>query len=252
MNHIDYVRQELLKQLNGCEGLVGAMLLGSISAGMDDESSDYDIQLVFTDAALDNHPDYREPKISLCRKTDCWATSLTELENCGRGSPDVRELLHAIFVLDDHGILKQTVENLIHYPPDELGTILSAKLDSYYDGVFRSLKCHRHGFSFGMYQMAARSMEFFVEVLWAANGLVAPFLNRAPYLLHMLANLPLPQDETRRLMEGIAESADEANQIMLLDAMILFMNKVGYQKVLDDWEGVLEREADLHRQPQPG
>ncbi len=247
MTELEYVRRELTKQLDGFDGLVGAMLLGSISAGMDDETSDYDIQLVFTDEALKRYPEYREPHIKLRRHVDCWTTSESELEAYARGGPDVRELLHAMYVLDDHGRLEYIVGRIIRYPQCELGGIVSAKLDSYYDGVFRSLKCRRHGFTFGMYQMAARSMEFLVETLWAANGLVAPFLNRVPYLLHMLNSKPLPDDELRSIMERIAKDAKAEDQIKLLDTMFVFMNEMGYQKVKDDWEGVLEREADLHR-----
>ena len=247
MTELEYVRRELTKQLDGFDGLVGAMLLGSISAGMDDETSDYDIQLVFTDEALKRHPEYREPHIKLRRRVDCCTSSESELEAYARGGPDVRELLHAMYVLDDNGRLEHIVGRIIRYPQCELGGIVSAKLDSYYDGVFRSLKCRRHGFTFGMYQMAARSMEFLVETLWATNGLVAPFLNRAPYLFHMLARKPMPDSELRSTMERIAEDANTEDQLRLLDAMFVFMKEMGYQKVKDDWEGVLEREADLHR-----
>ena len=74
-----------------------------------------------------------------------------------------------------------------------------------------------------------------------------PFLNRAPYLLHTLEKLPFSQEETRRLMERIARDADEASQLKLLDRMLEFMKEQGYYQVQMDWEGVLEKEADLHR-----
>ena len=48
-------------------------------------------------------------------------------------------------------------------------------------------------------------------------------------------------------MERIARDADEASQLKLLDRMLEFMKEQGYYQVQLDWEGVLEKEADLHR-----
>lgn len=247
MTEPEYVRMELDRQLGGCEGLAGALLLGSLSAGMADETSDYDIQLVYRDDALIKHPEYRNPQITLRRHVDCWATSISELAAYDRNGPDVRELLHAVYLIDDQEQVKRIVDRLIRYPGHEVHSVISAKLDGYYDGVFRSLKCCRHGFIFGMHQMAARSMELFVETLWAINGLVAPFINRAPYLLHTLKRKPLPDGALRAAMEHIVKDADAGEQLKLLDAMLGYMDGLGYRKVQDDWEGVLEREADLHR-----
>lgn len=247
MDKLAYIKCESLRQLASVEGLIGVMLLGSISAGMDDATSDYDVQIVVTDAAMSTHPEYRDLTLVLDRKSDCWTTSLSELRAYDRHGYDVRELLHAMFPVDTGEILRKTVDELIHYPANELPPLISSRLDSYYDGVFRSLKCFRKGFTFGAYQMAARSMEFFVETIWALNGLVMPFVNRAPYLLHTLKKLPFAAEETRALMERIARDADIRTQLKLMDRMFVFMEENGYKQVLTDWEGVLEEEADLHR-----
>lgn len=247
MKEFDYIKAEALRQLSHVDGLVGVMLLGSISAGMQDNTSDYDIQIVVSDSAMTAHPEYRDLNLALDRKVDCWTTSLSELRAYDRHGYDVRELLHAMYPIDNGGLLQKTVNGLIHYPENELPELVSARLDSYYDGVFRSLKCFRKGFAFGGYQMVARSMEFFVETMWAANGLVMPFVNRAPYLLRMLKKLPLPAAETRACMERIARDADIPAQLLLLDKTVEFMDRLGYAHVLADWEGVLEAETDLHR-----
>lgn len=174
MNPLEYVAGEVRRQLAEDQGLAGVLLLGSISAGMDDETSDYDILLVFTDEAMAAHPEYRETTLRLDRKADVWSATLSELAAYDRHGYDVRELLHAQYPIDPEGTLRKIVEERVHYPAEEIPPLVSARLDSYYDGVFRSLKCFRHGFTFGGYQMAARSMEFFVETLWALNGRVMP------------------------------------------------------------------------------
>ena len=59
------------------DGFLGAILLGSVSAGMQDETSDYDIQLVFEDEAFRTHAEYGEITLDAGgRKVDCWASSL--------------------------------------------------------------------------------------------------------------------------------------------------------------------------------
>ncbi len=247
MDKFDYVRSECTKQLAGVDGLLGVILLGSISAGMDDETSDYDIQIIVSDEAMAKHPEYADTDIRMDRKVDCWTSTLSELRAYDRHGYDVRELLHAMYPIDPDGIVKAAVDELVHYPEEELPPLISARLDSYYDGVFRSLKCFRKGFTFGAHQMAARSMEFFIETIWAVNGLVMPFVNRAPYLLHTLEKLPFSAEETRECMEKIAAEGDIPTQLKLLDRMFEFMEELGYKQVLTDWEGVLEAEADLHR-----
>ena len=79
MNPLEYVAGEVRRQLAEDQGLAGVLLLGSISAGMDDETSDYDILLVFTDEAMAAHPEYRETTLRLDRKADVWSATLSEL-----------------------------------------------------------------------------------------------------------------------------------------------------------------------------
>ena len=79
MNPLEYVAGEVRRQLAEDQGLAGVLLLGSISAGMDDETSDYDILLVFTDEAMAAHPEYREATLRLDRKADVWSATLSEL-----------------------------------------------------------------------------------------------------------------------------------------------------------------------------
>lgn len=246
MKELDYVRARLLSALPTRDGLVGAMLLGSIAAGMHDTSSDYDIHVIFTDEAIESNPALRDFTLELDRKCDLWISSLREFKALDRGSIDAREYLSTLYVLDEKGILASLVEQLIHYPADEADSVVDARLDGYYDGLFRSLKCFRHGFFFGAFQMAAHSMDFLVETLWAANGCIPPFVNRAPHLLGTLHALPCPEQELRAMMENIARSADREIQIALFARVSAYMERTGHAHVLEAWEGVLEEEIARH------
>ncbi len=246
MRELESVREALRAALPSQRGLVGAMLLGSMAAGMYDETSDYDIHLVFTDESLAANPALRDFSLALDRKCDLWVSSLSEFRALGRAEFDAREYLSVLYILDEKEILASAVDALIHYPPDEAEAVVCARLDGYYDGLFRSFKCFRHGFSFGGYQMAARSMEYLVETLWAANGLIPPFVNRATHLLGTLERLPCPAAALRVLMERIARDADAEAQIALFGRVSAFMAETGRARVLDDWEGVLEAEIARH------
>ena len=247
MDRTEYIKRQAELALDGVEGLVGVLLLGSVSAGMDDEDSDYDVQIIVTDEALEKHPEYIDLMIDLDRKADIWTTTLGELKAYDRRGTDIPELLHAVYIMDPDGLLRETVDALIRCTPEEQRALIPGTLDAYYNAVFRSLKSFRRGFTFGGYQMAASSMDHFTEVLWAVNGFVKPYMNRVPYLLHTLTKLPFSEERTRELIERIAKDADIPSQIALLDCMLDFMAENGYKKVQDDWEGVLEAEADRHR-----
>ncbi len=246
MKEIAYIREALLNALPARDGLVGAMLLGSVAAGMHDETSDYDIHVIFSDDALAARPALRDFTLRLDRKCDLWVSSLSEFRALDRGRFDAREYLSVLYVLDDEGILAAAVERLIHYPQGMAEEVVRARLDGYYDGLFRSLKCFRHGFSFGGRQMAARSMDFLVETLWAANGLIPPFVNRAPHLLETLSRLPHPARDLRVRMEEIARSADVGTQIALFHWVATFMAETGREDVRKAWAGVLEGEIARH------
>ena len=133
MNKSDYIKSECEKQLSVVEGLLGVMLLGSVSAGMDDDTSDYDVQIIVTDEAMAAHPEYAMLDLALDKKADVWTCSISELRSYDRHGYDVRELLHAMYPIDTDGIVKNTVDSLIHYPAEELHSLISARLDSYYD-----------------------------------------------------------------------------------------------------------------------
>ena len=247
MNKTEYVRQQAENALQHVEGLVGVLLLGSVSAGMDDDDSDYDVQIIVTDEALERHPEYIDLMIPLNKKADIWTTTLSELKAYDRNGFDIPELLHAVYLIDTDGQLRETVEALIHYPEEKLPDLISRRLDEYYNAVFRSQKSFRRGVDFGGYQFASASVNLAVELLWAVNGLVTPYMNRVPHLMHTLEKLPFPASKTVALLEQIAKDADISAQIQLIDAMFAFMAEQGYRKVQDDWEGVLEAEVDRHR-----
>lgn len=247
MKELEYLREALIKALPARDALAGAMLLGSMAAGMHDGTSDYDIHAVFRDEALAENPALRDFSLELDRKCDLRVSSLSEFRALRRASPDAREYLNVLYILDEENILAAAVESLVHDPPGEAEEIVRARLDGYYDGFFRSLKCFRHGFPFGGHQMAARSMDCLVETLWALSGRIPPFVDRAPLLLGTLDPLPCPEGELRALMEKIARSADVPAQIALFGRVSAFMAETGRGEVLGAWKGVLEAEVARHR-----
>ena len=230
------------------EGFEGAVLMGSVSAGMQDESSDYDIQLVFSDEALAAHPEYLDLTIDAGgRKADVWSSSLSELRGFDPNSGEAKDYVNAIFLWDKEGHVEDAVRSFITIPPEEQHDRVYARLDSYYNALYRSLKCLRHGYRMGYYAMAVESAQMYLEVIYALNGSITPFINRVPFLLHRLGKLPVPAKELVDMLEQICRDAHVPTQIKLFDLTSAWMESQGYRDVLDAWEGVLEAEVDLAR-----
>lgn len=238
----------LLPVVENLEGFEGAVLLGSVSAGMQDATSDYDLQLVFTDEALQAHPEYMDLTIdSGDRKADVWTSSLSELRSMSSDNDEAKDYVNAVFLLDKEGHVKDAVRSFIAIAPEQQHDRVYARLDSYYNALYRSLKCKRHGYEMGYYAMAVESVTMYLDVLYALNGSIAPFINRAPFLLSRLEKLPMPADTLSDILEHICRDSDIPTQILLFDKTSAWMEVQGYRDVLDAWEGVLEAEVDLVR-----
>lgn len=232
----------------GLEGFLGAVLLGSVSAGMQDETSDYDVQLIFTDEALKNHPEYDEIDLSAGdRKVDTWANSISDLKNMDPADYEARDYVHAVFLMDKTGQVKQAVRGFVEIPADKQRDYAAQKLDGYFNGLYRSLKCRRKNQMLGYYAMAAEEINYYNELLFAVNGTIAPFINRAPFLLKKLEKMPAPAPVISGMMETICKDARVKMQIALFDLTCVWTAQLGYAHVLEAWEGVLEAEVDKAR-----
>lgn len=251
---------EFLKPITMLPGFLGAVILGSVSADMQDESSDYDLTLIFSDDSLAADPSLRETQPlakhadtvsgnQKYRKVDCSVMSLSELYSLPFNDYEAKEYIHCTIIFDHSGIVTKVASQVGHIPDEHIHQYIANSLDAYYDAVFRSLKCYRRGFIVGYHTMACRSLESMTQVLYGLQGTVSPFINRVPYLIDRLSKLPVIASELVRLMSCIASQADIAAQIELYDSMTALMEREGFKVVRDDWDGVLDQEVDLHRVP---
>lgn len=230
------------------EGFLGAIVLGSVSAGMQDITSDYDVHLVFTDEAWAAHPEYDEIDISAGdRKADMWSSSLSDLKKIDPAGDEAREYIHAVYLFDATGEVKKAVHSFTDIPPEKQHDFVASKLDGYYNAVFRSLKCRRKGHMLGYYAMATEAMNYFSDVVFAVNGTISPFINRVPALLKKQEILPAPAPVICGMMETICKDSRVKMQIALFDLTCVWMAGLGYAHVQEAWEGVLEKEVDLAR-----
>lgn len=251
---------EFLKPIAMLPGFLGAIVLGSVSAGMQDESSDYDLALIFSDEALAADPTLRktqplakrEDKFSVNQKywkIDCAVMSLSELSSLPYTDYEAKEYIHCIILHDHSGIVTEAASQVGRIPDEQVHQYIAGHLDAYYNAVFRSLKCYRRGFVVGYQVMASQSLEEMTKVIYGLQGTVDPFINRVPFLLDRLAKLPAGASQLVSLMSRIAGYADIPAQIELYDAMTILMKQEGFEFIRDDWEGVLDQEVDFHRVP---
>lgn len=238
----------LRPQIRDLEGFVGAILLGSVSAGMQDWTSDYDIQLVFEDEALERHPEYRNLLIDgHGRKVDCRISSLSELAATDPASDRAKEYVHAQYMYDRTGRVKTAVSTFVCIAPENQHERIALLLDLYYKALYRAFKCNRRGNKLGFHTLATESILRYIDVLYAVNGTTAPRIDRVPVLLGRLPLLPAPAEVLIGMFETICTTASVRTQLALFDLTCLWMDKNGYRYVQEAWEGSLEAEIDKAR-----
>lgn len=243
----------LLMPVSRQEGFLGAVALGSLSAGMQDETSDFDFVLVFTGQALAERPELAELKLAGAkRKLDYSVTSLPALLAMPLTSWETQEYVNGVVLLDTTGQVAEAVRRITHYPPEEVPRLVREQLDGYYNGVYRSLKARRRGQLLGFHAMACESLCFLSRVLFGLEGMVAPYINRFPYVADRLSRLPLPPEAFKRALNEIGATADPRVQAALFDATADMARALGYGQVLEDWGDTLEQEVAPYRDGSQG
>ena len=221
--------------------LAGIILLGSFSANQGDMLSDIDVDFVY----------YNKNYMPVQLPPNEWEWDITEHIISDNYPKIPRNHWHggayvtASILSDKSNIIEAKINEFINpgfeYFKDGLGNIL----DSYYNGYYRSMKCLRRNNILGNHVMACNSMEALNVILYQANGLVHTYINRLPDVIHRLKVLPLPANELLDCMTNIASKADAQSQIKVYLSVKEMMNRLGYIKIYEAWEGKLDKEIEL-------
>ena len=208
--------QELVEEAHADPSAVGVVLFGSLAAGSDDDESDVDVWYV---VRADPPPRSRRDRIELI------PTTLAQL----RAPPEWLRpaLAYAEVLWDPTGEIAPVLEAARRVSREETAVLY----DSYLNDLYRSLKAWRRGAELAARVECGRSLRFLGELLFALEGVRAPYPKEWGGGLGALEPLFLE----------VARTADAAAQQRLARAVVALAADRGYGDVLDAWQGDIER-----------
>lgn len=214
--------------------VIAAFLTGSRGKGFHNENSDHDLYLV-TDKAT-ALPYEGGPGLDLQVVT--WG----ELEgNAAWGTArawDRYDFLHVAVILDrSSGELERLLREKSSIPASEQRPFVAASLDAYFNGLYRSLKCHRAGEFLGQRLEAVASIPPLLDALFGLHNRPRPFLGyvRKELEHYPLAELPASAPSLCHSLDEVLSTAAVSAQVSLFRLFEPLFRQAGYGPVFDSW-----------------
>lgn len=236
--------EDVLKDAEASEHVLGFILTGSRGKGFENEHSDYDAVMVVADENVKTLQDKYEA-LTL-ENIDLSVWSLTDFkkyadwDSTGSSWWDRYDYAHVKILVDKtDGELEKIVREKGYIPPEKQKAFTDRWLDGYVNGVFRSVKCIRNGNKSGAHLEAVHSILDLLTAVFAMNGRHRPFLSYVEKELqsYPLEHLPWSSDEFVAKIQKVLETADLETQQELLRGVENMGREMGYGQVFDDWEG---------------
>lgn len=207
--------RDLVEQARADPNAVAVVLFGSAAAGSAHEESDLDVWYV---VRADPPPRSRPGRLELI------PTTLEQL----RDAPDWLKpaLAYARVLWDETGKVEPLLEAARRVSREETAELY----DGYLNDLYRSLKAWRRGLELAARVECGRSLRFVGELLFALDGV------RAPY----------PKEWTGRfgplepLVLEVARTADPSAQQRLARAVVELARERGFDDVYDAWQGDID------------
>ncbi len=230
--------QTMLRPLQEHAAIISVILLGSASAGLQDDTSDVDLQIIYSGK---DRPDVRLPDAPW--EWDVSYMSLDEwIEYPRKEHWGANAYLTAKIVFDKSGRMGEYIEAICTIPEEQRVNRVAGSLDAYLNAFYRSMKAVRRNNRLGALLQAGASLRHLVFCLFSLNGYIPPYDDRIQVNLHRLKELPLPEETFCRLLVAIAESADAGAQSRLFRAVETLLRKHGFGHVYDAWGNKLNDE----------
>ena len=236
--------EDILKDAEINEEVLGFILTGSRGKGFENEHSDYDAIMVTKDENAKTLQDKYEASTLENIDLSIWSLSdfkkYADWDNTDSSWWDRYDYAHVKILVDKtNGELEKITHEKGCIPLEKQKEFTSRWLDGYVNGVFRSVKCIRNGNSTGAHLEAVNSILDLLTTVFALNGRHRPFLSYVEKELqnYPLEHLPWSSDEFVVKMKKVLETADLKTQQELLCCVEIMSRKLGYGQVFDDWEG---------------
>lgn len=235
--------EELLREAQTDDNIIGFFLGGSRGKGYEHEYSDYDIYVVVKDEAAKEYEKKYEKRelpsdvdliiysFSDFKKHAAWGSS-TAWDRYGytRVKALVDKKGGGIQrILDEKGVL----------PRDQQDVFIHGVLNGYLNAFYRSVKSYRKKDAVGMRLSAAASIPYLLHAVFALHGRVMSY---GDYLTRELKDFPLKKFpwSSGKLLDTILEiltTGDIKVQQELAKTVEEVFRAAGYNQVFDDWEG---------------
>jgi len=113
-------------------------------------------------------------------------------------------------IIDKTGQIQKLIDEKGRIPKDKIKKYISGHLDGYINYVYRSLKCFRDNIIVGARLEAARSIEYFLKIIFGLEGRVVPWYKYLEWELenYQLRKFPMKPKEIIKTLLKILETAD--------------------------------------------
>jgi predicted nucleotidyltransferase len=234
--------EQVLKEAQESDNIVGFVLTGSRGKGFENEYSDYDAVMVVDDHTGEVvRKKYEGKKLE---NLDLSVRTLSEFKVFAAwGSPeswDRYNYAHVRILVDKTGgELEKIIKEKGCIPQDKKDAFVDYWIDGYVNGVYRSVKCIRNGNTFGAHLEAVNSMLDLLTLVFGINGRYRPFLGYVQKELEKfpLKNLPWSPDKFVENIEIVLKTAKLETQQELLEGIEKMCREIGHGHVFDGWEG---------------
>ena len=231
--------KQVIEEAKEDPNIIGLFLSGSRGKNLQKRYSDYDVIIIVKDGMTEFYKKkYENREIT---NFDFSIFSISSFRRYAEiGSPtewDRASFTHVNAIVDKTGEIQKLINEKGRIPKDKIEKYVSGYLDGYINAVYRSLKCFRDGNVFCARLEAAKSIEYFLKIIFGIGGRVVPF---PKYLEWELENYPLkkfqmkPQELISNLLEILNSGNIKIQQKLFGIVEKVFKNE-GYGWVFDSW-----------------
>ncbi len=230
---------EFVEEARKDPNIIGFFLSGSRGKGLATKYSDYDIEVIVKDKVANLYkkkykrnakPPFGFTVFSLSEfKKYAEIGSLTEWDRAS--------YTHIKAIIDKNGEIQKLIDEKGKIPKDKIKKYVSGHLDGYINYVYRSLKCFRDNNIVCARLEAARSIEYFLKIIFGLEGRVVPWYKYLEWELknYPLKKFPMKPKEIIKTLLKILETADIKLQQKLFKIVEKVFRKEGYSNVFDSW-----------------
>ena len=243
----DSVLAGYLREAEADSATLGLVLHGSRAAGCATAESDYDLERVLTDDAFRDGEargalDLPKTRLPGGVIVDLWFTCPEKLRaQAGKFDWETPAYATAKVLFDRTGEVAELIRAIAQVPAETAEREVPFWFDGYLNAFYRSLKAYRRGNELGARLQAAESVMHLMRTLFMMAGIWTPYHDRLMHHIDTLAVQGWDPPALKGALLEILRTADPHLQIELEEQVERLLCDRGFGKVIDDWEGELER-----------